>query len=84
MAYQVRLKKRVIKTLMTFDEPNYSRIKESIYDLSLNPRPYSYIKLKDRNGYRVRVGDFRIIYAIYDNILVVEVLDLGHRKEIYG
>jgi len=69
---------------MSIDEPNYSKIKESIYDLSLNPRPYGYIKIKERNGYRVRVGDFRILYNIFDNILVVEVIDLGHRKEIYG
>jgi len=84
MAYRVRLKKSVIKTLMSIDEPNYSRIKETIYDLSLNPRPYGYSKLKGRDGYRVRAGDYRIIYTIYDIILVVEVIDVGHRKEIYG
>jgi mRNA interferase RelE/StbE len=40
-------------------------------------------KLKGREGYRIRVADYRIIYAIFDDILVVDIIDLGHRKEVY-
>lgn len=58
--------------------------KEAIYHLAENPRPYGYIKLKKRNGYRIRVGDYRIIYDILDAVLLVEVIALGNRKEIYG
>ena len=84
MTYQVSLRPGVIKTLKHIDEPNYSKIKEAIYNLAENPRPYGYIKLKKRNGYRIRVGDYRIIYDIVDAMLLVEVIALGNRKEIYG
>ncbi len=40
-------------------------------------------KLKGTEGYRLRVGDWRIIYAIHDDILMIWILDAGHRKEIY-
>ena len=47
------------------------------------PRPQGYRKLKGRKGYRIRVGDYRVIYEIFDHILLIDVIDLGHRKEIY-
>ena len=40
-------------------------------------------KLKGRDGYRIRIADYRIIYDIFDEILLVDVIDLGHRKDIY-
>ena len=83
MAYVVSIKKRAIKALEKIHEPYYSNIKESIYNLAKNPRPAGFIKLKGRNGYRIRVADYRIIYDIFDEVLFVEVIDLGHRKEIY-
>ena len=51
--------------------------------LANDPRPSGCKKLKGRNGYRVRKGDYRIIYDIFDNQLTIEVVALGHRKEIY-
>lgn len=83
MAYQVTLKKKAIKALQTINEPYYSHIKEAIYSLADNPRPQGYKKLKGRNAYRIRVADYRIIYTISDDILLVDVIDLGHRKDIY-
>ncbi len=65
------------------DEPHYSNIKTAIYSLAANPRPHGCKKLKGRDGYRIRVGDYRIIYNIFDNILTVDVVALGHRKDIY-
>jgi mRNA interferase RelE/StbE len=58
-------------------------ILSAIGSLSDNPRPQGYKKLKGRKGYRIRVGDYRIIYEIFDNILLIDVIDLGLRKEIY-
>ncbi len=83
MAYQVTLKKKVLKALEDINEPHYSKIKQAIYSLAENPRPQGYKKLKGRDGYRIRVADYRIIYDIFDNILLVNVIDLGHRKGIY-
>ncbi|MBK8620958.1 MAG: type II toxin-antitoxin system RelE/ParE family toxin [Saprospiraceae bacterium] len=84
MAYNVTLKKLAIKVLEKINESNYSNIKETIYSLADNPRPTGYKKLKGRDGYRIRVADYRIIYDIQDSILLVDVIDLGHRKDIYG
>ncbi|MFW5758451.1 MAG: type II toxin-antitoxin system RelE family toxin [Bacteroidota bacterium] len=83
MTYNVTLKKRAIKALENINEPYYSNIKEAIYSLADNPRPAGYKKLKGRDAFRIRVADYRIIYEIQDSILLVDVVDLGHRKDIY-
>jgi mRNA interferase RelE/StbE len=83
MAYSVTIKKRAIKALEKINEPYYSSIKEAIYSLAVNPRPTGCKRLKGRDGYRIRVADYRIIYEIFDDVLLVDVIDLGHRKDIY-
>jgi mRNA interferase RelE/StbE len=83
MAYNIEFRSKVLKTLVKISEPDYSAIKKQIYDLANNPRPQGYRKLKGRKGHRIRVGDYRIIYEIFDDILLIYVIDLGHRKEIY-
>ena len=64
-------------------EPNYSAVKTAILSLAYNQRPFGYIKLSGSDAYRIRVGNYRIIYDIFDEILTVEVVNIGHRKEIY-
>lgn len=81
--YQVTLKKRAIKALGKIEEPYYSNIKKALYGLAINPRPFGYKKLKDKDAYRIRVADYRIIYEIIDKVLLVDVIDVGHRKDIY-
>jgi len=54
-----------------------------INELKENPRPQGCKKLKGRDAYRIRKGDYRIIYEIYDKILIVEIIAVGHRREIY-
>jgi len=81
--YNIIIKKSAIKVLEKIKEPDYSRIKISIYSLGKNPRPMGYEKLKGRLGYRIRQGNYRIIYDIHDNILTVNVIAIGHRKDIY-
>ena len=83
MAFKVALKKQALKALLDINEPYYSNIKKAIYNLADNPRPSGYKKLKGRDGYRIRVADYRIIYDIYDDILLVDIINLGHRKDIY-
>lgn len=83
MTYQVTIKKRAIKALENINEPYYSSIKKAIYSLADNPRPHGYKKLKGRDGYRVRVSEYRIIYDIFDSLLIVDIIDLGLRKDIY-
>ena len=83
MTYQVTLRSKAIKALQHINEPYYSNIKLAIYSLADNPRPHGFKKLKGRSGYRIRVSDYRIIYTISDEVLIVDVIDLGHRKDIY-
>ena len=55
----------------------------AIESLQNDPRPIGYIKLKNREGYRIRSGDYRIIYDIFDSELIIDVITLGHRKDVY-
>ncbi|MDQ6471489.1 type II toxin-antitoxin system RelE/ParE family toxin [Flavobacterium sp. LHD-80] len=83
MIYNIEFRNKVLKVLIKINEPYYSAIKKHIYDLAENPRPKGYKKLKGRPGYRIRVGDYRVIYEIFDDVLLIDVIDLGHRKDIY-
>ena len=83
MPYRVFIEKKAAKVLEKINEPDYSRVKNAILDLGRNPRPLGFIKLKGREGYRIREGDYRIIYDIIDQVLRVNVVIIGHRKDIY-
>jgi mRNA interferase RelE/StbE len=83
MPYSLTIKPKVLKALEKINDPDYSAIKTAIYKLADNPRPHGYIKLKGRESYRIRVGDYRIIYNIFDKILSVDVLAVGQRQDIY-
>ena len=82
--YQINFSKKASKNLDKIQDPNYSNIKSAIINLAENPRPSGYIKLKNRgNAYRIRVGDYRVIYEIFDRVLVIDIIDVGHRKALY-
>ncbi|HEY4325257.1 MAG TPA: type II toxin-antitoxin system RelE/ParE family toxin [Mucilaginibacter sp.] len=81
--YSVKIEKEVEKTLQKINEPYFSKIKTAILNLAHDPRPYGYKKLKGRDGYRIRIADYRIIYDIFDDVLVVQVIGLRHRRNIY-
>lgn len=81
--YQVRLTVTVQKKLDKLPDLISSKLINAIQQLSANPRPSGYKKLKGQDGYRIRVKDYRIIYLLKEYLLVVLVLDVGHRKDIY-
>ena len=83
MAYTLSFSKQSIKELEKINEPYYSNIKQAIIDLTQNPRPHGYIKLKGRDGYRIRVGTYRVIYEIFDTELIIDIITIGHRKDVY-
>ncbi|MBS1685948.1 MAG: type II toxin-antitoxin system RelE/ParE family toxin [Bacteroidetes bacterium] len=83
MSYQISIRKKALEALEKIDEPSYTKIKAAIINLAEDPRPVGCKKLKGRSGYRVRVGDYRIIYEVMDKVLLIEVVQLGHRKDIY-
>jgi mRNA interferase RelE/StbE len=81
--YTAVLSKKAQKQLDKLTDTIAEPIFIAIANLEENPRPQGYIKLKGREGYRIRVGNFRIIYDIYDKQLIVDIITLGHRKDIY-
>jgi mRNA interferase RelE/StbE len=81
--YELVIDRYAEKQLAKIPPPHFNRIVKSIRELSINPRPYGYKKLTGRDGYRIRSGNYRIIYTVQDNILTVFVIDIGHRKDIY-
>jgi mRNA interferase RelE/StbE len=83
MGYQLLIEKKAKKQLSSISEPYFTRIVDAIEKLSFEPRPMGSRKLIGRDGYRLRVGDYRIIYSIKDKELVIFVLEIGHRKDIY-
>lgn len=82
-SYTVIITKTVQKTLSKLPDRVASKLESTMLSLEANPRPNGCKKLKGREAYRVREGDYRIIYEIEDKILRVLVLDVGHRKDIY-
>lgn len=83
MSYQIELRPAAIRALKRIDHQDRDRIRGAIALLGEEPRPPGATALQARSGLRVRVGDYRIIYTVDDNILVVVVITLGHRRDVY-
>lgn len=83
MRYRVILPRSVQKELARLPEEISQRILARLARLESNPRPADVKKLKGRPAWRVRVGDYRIIYEIHDRILQIIVITVGHRREVY-
>ena len=81
--YEVQIERTAQKQLQKIPAPHFNRIIKAIYGLGANPRPHGSKKLSGRDGYRIRIGDYRVIYLIEDAVLKVFVIEIGHRKEIY-
>jgi len=83
MDYKIQFKASAKKSLFRISEPDQKRILKKIISLEKNPRPNGAIKLTNRPAYRIRQGDYRIIYTIQDSILVIEIIRIGHRRNVY-
>ena len=84
MTYEVLIFRRAQKKLADIPLRDFGRVKGSIDALSDNPRPQGCLKLTGRPGWRIRVGDYRVIYEVDDPNRTVTVVDVGNRKEIYN
>jgi mRNA interferase RelE/StbE len=83
MSYKVQILRRAQKELAQLPKPEYERIKESIQKLMQDPRPQGCKKMMGREGWRIRVGNYRVIYEIDDVDQLLTVLHIGHRRDIY-
>ena len=81
--YRLVIDRYAQKQLSKIPPPFFNRITKAIFNLANDPRPPGYKKLTGRPGYRIRIGDYRVIYNIEDKILTVIVIDIGNRKDIY-
>ena len=81
--YSVIVSKSAKKTLSKLPNEVVKKILDALDDLVEEPRPMGYIQLKGRGGYRIRVGNYRVIYDINDDELLILVVEIGNRKEIY-
>ena len=81
--YRVEVRPAAIRALRKLDPDVRPRIEGAIALLAEDPRPPASRPLTGRPAYRVRVGEYRIIYTIQDDLLLVVVVALGHRREVY-
>ena len=82
--YEVRLARRAVRSLADLQRRDQQRIRAAIDLLAENPRPPNCVALQGEAGvHRVRVGDYRIVYEVFDRVLVVQVVRIGHRREVY-
>ncbi|MFK5949318.1 MAG: type II toxin-antitoxin system RelE/ParE family toxin [Methylococcales bacterium] len=83
--YKVQLKKSAEKILFKLPKPVILKVITLLKGLEHNPRPDGCKKLAGSNNtYRVRAGNYRVVYSIFDDVLLVDVIKIGHRKDIYN
>lgn len=81
--YRIEVKKSAAKELSEIPRKDLIRILDRISGLSDDPRPEGSLKLTNQEKYRLRIGRYRVLYSIEDNILTVCVVKVGHRKDVY-
>ncbi len=80
--YRIELRPAAVRALEGLDPPVHRRLQGVIAVLAQDPRPPSARALQGRPGLRVRSGDYRIIYAVEDDVLLIVVVTLGHQRDV--
>jgi mRNA interferase RelE/StbE len=83
VTYALFILPRAQREIDSLDVQNRERITKAILELFDNPRPPNCRKLAGREGWRLRVGDYRVVYEIDDAAKSVVILNVGHRREVY-
>lgn len=85
MKYKVSIRREALKELLSLPTRDQEKLGSAIDDLAFDPRPSGCKKLKGEHMHfwRIRVGNYRVIYQVDDTIKVVEVGKIGHRKSVY-
>ena len=81
--YRIELLPAALRALRKLDPPTALRVRGAVALLAVDPHPPAARAQRGRPGWRVRVGDYRVIYVIEDDVLLVVVLTLGHRSDVY-
>lgn len=84
MSYAISYVPSAAKAIRKLDKSVARRLLEAIDDLATDPRPPGFIQLAGGRGeFRIRVGDYRVVYDVQDGELIILVLRVGHRREVY-
>lgn len=84
MTYRIEFTRRAARDLERLDRRARLRIVEAVAGLGIDPRPAGVKKLRgEDNAWRIRVGDYRVIYEIHDDSVLIAVFRVGHRRDIY-
>jgi len=81
--YKIELETRARREYRSLRARAREQVADAIDDLQANPRPPGCRKLVGATGYRIRTGDFRILYTIDDSASIVRIYPIGHRREVY-
>lgn len=81
--YKIEFKKSAVKELNSVPPIELKKIIIRIQNLALNPRPNGCKKLSKDEKYRIRVGNYRILYLIEDDKLIIFIVKIGNRKDVY-
>ncbi|MHC4509228.1 MAG: type II toxin-antitoxin system RelE family toxin [Planctomycetota bacterium] len=82
--YRITIKRSAAKELEDIPRRDLQRIIKRVRSLATDPRPHGSQKLSGQEQYRIRQGDYRIVYSVEDKDSLIEVVKIGHRREIYG
>ncbi len=83
MNYALGILPRATRELSALPSDTYHRLRDAILALAQEPRPQSSRKLTGREGWRLRVGDYRVLYDIDDVKQTITVVHVGHRRDVY-
>lgn len=84
MRYEVGFDAGALREFAKLPSSTKTEISKALGELSEEPRPYGSRKMAGMDAYRIRAGDYRAVYAVRDERLIVLVVWVGHRKEVYG
>ena len=80
--YRIEFRPAALRALRRIDRQHHPRLQGAIALLADDPRPPASRPLRGRPGFRLRVGDYRIVYTVDDGVLLVVVVTLGHRRDV--
>ena len=83
MVHSVEFKRTARKELSNLPQDMHGRVLRAIIGLSEDPRPVGAKKLHVKNLWRIRVGSYRVVYEIKDDVMIVLVIAVAHRREVY-
>ncbi len=81
--YLLRIKRSAERELRALPKTDLKRVADRIQQLAYQPRPSGCEKLSGLEAYRLRQGDYRVVYTVDDERRVVEIIKIGHRREVY-